>query len=311
MKYFKRLLIFFSVIILYFIFKEFLQLFVLIRNIHPYAGITFLLVALISMIYFVIFPLIQILKHPKIFSPVYQIEKEAELITIRLQLFADNKIIQSNQELLQIEPDPKIQYKKIVEALHLECQKIQKKYVNRVFYTTSISQNGFIDAFFILTNSINMIKEIFILYNGRVSNKQLFIILKKIYFSMLIGGSDGVEYAVDEIFSKLASDSLKSVPFLDKILGSLADGFVNAMLVTRISLITENYCTLTFIKSDRDLIPSTKIISNTTKHLLSEIFSSINKELIKVSGRKTMDSFKKIVNPVTSILKKAKGKFYE
>ncbi len=88
------------------------------------------------------------------------------------------------------------------------------------------------------------------LYHGRVSNKALWA----------IGGSEGVEYATRELFSKLATESIKSVLFADRIFGSLADGFVNAALLTRISLITENYCKLVTIESDKDLHPTSEFI---------------------------------------------------
>ena len=81
------------------------------------------------------------------------------------------------------------QYSKRIELLVKECANIRKKYVAQLFYSSSISQNGFIDAMLVLSYSINMVKDIFVLYNGRVTNRDLFNIAKKIYYSIAIAGS--------------------------------------------------------------------------------------------------------------------------
>ncbi|OQY38189.1 MAG: hypothetical protein B6226_03975, partial [Candidatus Cloacimonetes bacterium 4572_65] len=120
-----------------------------------------------------------------------------------------------------------------------------------------MAQNGFLDALIILSSSINHIKSIFILYNGRVNNRDLLNIGKNVYYSVLIGGSEGVEYVTDEIVTKLASDTVKSIPFIDKIIASLADGLVNSVLLTRISYLTENYCKMTYLEKSSDLLPPT------------------------------------------------------
>lgn len=88
------------------------------------------------------------------------------------------------------------------------------------------------------------------------------------YYSVVIGGSEGVEYATGELFSALAPGLIKAIPFLGKITQSLADGLVNATLLTRVSLITENYCRLTFIEKESDLYPKYKSVLSATKHIL-------------------------------------------
>ena len=105
--------------------------------------------------------------------------------------------------------------------------------------------------------------------------------VKKIYFSVAIGGTNTVEYATGEIFSKFATDGVKSLPFIDKILTSITDGFVNAALLTRISLITENYCKMTYVESKKDLYPSAAFILTTTKTLTSKLIESLFQTMVK------------------------------
>jgi len=128
---------------------------------------------------------------------------------------------------------------------------------------------------------------------------------------MAIGGSEGVTYAADEIFSKFATGGVKSIPFADKIFSSLADGFINAALLTRISLITENYCKLVYIKSNKDLYPSPGFIATTTKFLVSDITEKLFDELVKMSKEKTGDLLKITVYPVRYVLAGAWTKVIE
>jgi len=191
---------------------------------------------------------------------------------------------------------------KILDCLQPEAERIRRKYVTQLFYSSSIAQNGFLDAILILSSSVNLVKELFILYHGRVSNKDLWAIARKVYYSMAIGGSEGVEYATEEIFSKLTSGGIKSIPFASKILGSIADGFVNAALLTRISFITENYCKLVYLKSEKDLYPSYKSVISSTKIITADIIERIFKELKSIAKDKTSKYVLMTVNPVGYIM---------
>jgi hypothetical protein len=196
-------------------------------------------------------------------------------------------------------------YNAITAILSNECNTIRKKHINNLFYRTSISQNGFIDGMMILGTSLIMTKDIFTLYNGRANNLALLSIAKKIYLSMLVGGSEGIEYASNEIYTKLASDALKKIPFMDKIVTSLTDGFVNAVLLTRVSIIAENYCKMLYIEKDRDLYPSPKFILSTAKDLTADIINRIKDNLLKLAKNKTEDLLSAVANPVVMAWDKA------
>jgi len=250
-------------------------------------------------VYFVIIPIINIFKIPKNPGPTTDKSKESFLIAKRMEMFRKNKYLQSiNFDFSGLE-NTKENYDRIIKILEKEAAKIRKKHVSQLFYSTSIAQNGFLDAVLILSAGINHIKEIFLLYEGRVSNRDLITIGKKIYFSMAIGGSEGIEYATQEIFSKFATEGMKSIPFIDKILASIADGFVNAALLTRISYITENYCKLTYIKSERDIYPSPQFVfgsaKNITAHMIEKIYAAIGKMALE----RTHQSFEKRKNDGT------------
>lgn len=311
MKFIKRIFLFISLFALYIIAREFLELYVLMRSVHPIAGYATLIIIMAAIIYFVAIPVIKILRIPIYKGPTKDKDKEIEIIRQRNERFKKNEVVKKLDIDFSIESDERKIYKDIIRELNLECQKIRSRYVSQLFYTSSISQNGFIDAILILSSSISLVKEIFLLYNGRVSNRDLLAIGQKIYYSMAIGGSEGVEYATDELISRFASESIKSIPFIDKILGSLADGFVNAVLLTRISYITENYCKLTYIQSDRDIYPSPKFIVGATRSITANITDRITNTLRKMTVDKSINFALVAANPIGFVLSKTIDKMTE
>ncbi len=307
MQIIKRILTFLSIFLIYVVFREFLELFALTYAIHPFFGYLTLAAITAFVLYFIAVPIYRIMRIPQNYGPAKRPDDVPELIELRLRNF------RKNPYLLKIGFDfddigsGQAAYARVVARLHEESEKLRKRYVLQLFYSSSISQNGFLDAILILSSSVNLVKEMFVLYHGRVSNKDLFAIARRVYMSMAIGGSEGVELATQELFSKVATDSVKSVPFADKIFGSLADGFVNAALLTRVSLITENYCKMLHIKSERDLFPAPQFIVRTTKFITGDIFDKMILELVRMSRQKTVDYVMFAVNPVAHLFGKTFG----
>ena len=115
---------------------------------------------------------------------------------------------------------------------------------------------------------------------------------------MAIAGSESVEVATEELFSKFSTEGLKSVPFIDKIMGSIADGYVNALLLTRISYITEKYCVKTLAENNKSLNPSVTFVINTTKDITADIVNNLREALIKLTSRKFKDFTRFAARPV-------------
>ncbi|MCH8127657.1 hypothetical protein IIC38_17135 [candidate division KSB1 bacterium] len=304
----KKILLFLTVILSFFIIREFIELYVLIRSLHPVWGYIFLFISAGFLFYFGALPLIKILKMPQGFKPVTNPDETDEAINRRLDRFRSNPYLLKNEFDFSTVENAQKNYDKIIKVLEKETARIRKKYITNLFYATSIAQNGFLDAILILSANINLIKEIFILFNGRVSNKDLFGIGRQIYYSLAIGGSEAIEYAIDETVSKLASDSVRSIPFVDKILGSMADGFVNACLLTRVSMIAENYCKYVYIKSNKDLYPSPSVILTSTRDITSDIYSRVKtvlKDLSKSTSEEILSFASYTINPARFVLNKA------
>ena len=299
MKIIKKILWFLSLILVYAVVKECISLYSYLHSIHPYLGYAGLAVFAFIFIYFVIIPIAKILRIRSYYGPVTDQAKIKDLIKKRIDNFKNNPyLIEQQFDFSDIQYTEE-SYKKIIKVLNKRADKLRDAHVSQVFYSTAVAQNGFLDALFILSGSINHVKALFILYNGRVSNRDLWVIAKNVYLSMAIGGSEGTEYATDEMFSKFASDSLKSIPFLDKIITSVADGMVNAILLTRISYITENYCSILYIRKNRDLYPTMKFVIDSAKHITSDILDrTFNTMKGMTILHKTADYAKIALNPI-------------
>jgi hypothetical protein len=306
----KRIFFFISLFLFYVIIRELISLYTYSYTIHPYFGYGVLVLLVVAIFYFVIIPSYRILMIPVNPGPVSRSEDEEELIKERIKRFQKNKYLLQNNIIIPT-AELREQYNQTIRILEKECEQIRKRYVAQLFYSSSISQNGFIDALLVLSYSVNMIKDIFILYNGRVSNRDLFNITKKIYYSVAIAGSEGIEYVTDEIITKLASDGVKSIPFIEKILGSIADGFLNALLLNRISYITENYCKLTYIESPGKLYPSPAKVIHATKHITADMTIRLISVIKKISIDKTVNFALVALNPIGYVWEKTFDKILE
>ena len=269
-KMISRILFFLSLFVLYIIFRELIAIIAYTKSIHPYLMYATLTLISLLFILLVVLPLIRIFSISRIYDVTNNEKKVPELRKKRINNFRKNRYLQQIGFDVDKLEDSDESYEQVITVLSKQCELIRRKYVIRIFLSTGLAQNGFLDAFFILSGSVGMIKEIFVLYHGRVPDRELFSILKKVYISMAIGGSGLVEFAVEEFMSKMAGDFLKSVPFVNKIFTSLADGYVNAAIFTWISLITENYCQKIYLSSDRDLYPSSSFFYKTFRNIVSE-----------------------------------------
>ncbi|MCB0281507.1 MAG: DUF697 domain-containing protein [Calditrichaeota bacterium] len=295
MTIFKRIFTFITFFFIYIIIREFLQIYFLFSSVHPYLGYAVSLFFLFILIYFVAVPVYRILKLNKYPAPAESATQEESVIKERLKIFRNNKELQPYDGK---EKNEHTEYDFYAAQLKTKCHETRKAYVRKIFYSTSVAQNGFLDAILILSASVNMVKDIFILYNGRSSIKDLLSIAKKIYYAMAIAGSEGVEIATEELFSKFSTEGLKSVPFIDKILGSIADGYVNALLLTRISFVTENYCQLTLVQNNKVLNPNATFIVTTTKNITQDIVSDLRNALLQLTSKKFKDFTRFAARPV-------------
>lgn len=302
----RKLLYFLSFLLIYLIGKEMIQLYLSLKSVHPYLGFSFLLISFAALSYYALLPAWKILSMPTSPSPLRSEENLQEELDKRFSLLRQNPYLNNINFDFSSIPDSLEGYETVTSTLKKESIRIRARYVNGLFYSSAISQNGFIDAILIFSASINLIRDTFILYNGRVSNRDLWTIGRQVYYSMAIGGSETVEYATGEIFSKLSTDSMKSIPFFDRILGSLADGYVNACLLTRVAIITDNYCRVIIAENDRLLRPSPTFVVQTAANITADLQKKIIDEVKAQAGNTVKSAAQWAFNPLSVILQKLK-----
>lgn len=304
----KKFLFFISLFLIYLVLKELVMLYAFARSIHPFVGYGALIVIFSFVSYFILLPVFHIVRMPRNYGPTRKMRKVPDLVQRRMRHFQVNPyLVESGFDFETVSFDEE-GYQKIIDHLKPEAERIRKKYVTQLFYSTAIAQNGFLDAILILSSSVNLVKELFLLYHGRVSNKDLLAIAKKVYYSMAIGGSEGVEYATEEILSKITAGGIRTIPFASKILSSIADGFVNATLLTRIAMITENYCKYIYISSERNLYPTISSVVASTRMITSDVIEKIFNEMKRIAKDKTSRYVLMTVNPVGYIVGRAMAK---
>ena len=301
MKTIRKIVFLFAIGLSILIFREFLSIYSDLANINEYWGYAFLIVISLTVIYFGVLPFIRILLMPKMPSPTNDKSRENHIRHKRLKNFKRNPLLRN---LSNYKTDEEKYYQALV-VLKQESNKIRKNYIPKVFYSTTIAQNGFLDALIVLSACINLVKEIFILYNGRVSIRDLASLSTKIYTAVAVGGSETVEYATEEVISKLTSDGLQSIPFANVVAKSITDGYVNAMLVTRISLIAENYCSLVYIDNDKELYPDSNFVIDTTKVITKDIMDVIWGKLKEAPMDKLESATDVLFNPAGLLIKTA------
>ncbi|MCK4889030.1 MAG: hypothetical protein KAS97_03805, partial [Candidatus Aminicenantes bacterium] len=210
MKILKKIVFFFSFVAFYFIAKEFLNLYLSLKEIDPIISWAFLFLALFILVYFVLFPIFQILKLPKFPSPTSKKIKEKLVIRRRIRIFKKNKSLREFNIVFPQTDYNTENYNEIVDRISQESKRIREDHIKKVFIATAIAQNGFIDGMILMSSCVNLVKKTFILYGGRVSYKDLLAIAKAAYYSIIISASEGIETGIEELIEKVGPNSIKA-----------------------------------------------------------------------------------------------------
>lgn len=159
-----------------------------------------------------------------------------------------------------------------------------KRSANRAFITTAISQNGALDALFILGLQFRLIWEIAHIYEQRPSLKDLGFLYTNVLVTAFIASSiDEAEYyeIVESSMSQGIGSVLSMVPGTALIVNSAITGSSNAFLTLRIGKVTQQYCG-SLVRQERQAIRN----SATAKaaKMLAGIVYDGSKKLVRYMG---------------------------
>lgn len=171
-----------------------------------------------------------------------------------------------------------------IALLDGESDKSIRRTANRAFITTAISQNGALDALFILGLQFRLIWDIAHIYDQRPTLKDLSFLYSNVLVTAFIASSiDEAEYyeIVESSMSQGIGSMVSMLPGTALVVNSAITGSSNAFLTLRIGKVTQQYCG-SLVRQERQSIRN----SATAKaaKMLAGIVYEGSKKLVKYMG---------------------------
>lgn len=161
----------------------------------------------------------------------------------------------------------------LVEIYNKDVKKACNKLITdtslKIAGLTALSQSDVIDTALVTTLELNLVKKIMYLYGFRPSERRLLKAYKSILVNSLVAYS--VSTATPGLVTKLSAD----LPVVGKIVGSAAQGAVNAMFCTKIGIQTKLYLKKEF--KLQEILDGIEIDDGTSEVEQAEIIEEVNK----------------------------------
>ena len=247
---FSKILIPLSILIivgfLLFIVNQISGVYLLVRSSSElYANILLVALSLLALSLFA-WPLILYLKLP---TPLKLPKNEKEQLKYQKSLV---KRLRNNKPLKNagLVPRDVEMLPEAIEYLNKEASKVIRDTANIVFLTTSVSQNGKLDAFTVLMTQSRMVWKIAHLYYQRPTLREMTYLYANVGASTLLASeiedldiSTQIEPVLQSFFRNSAGKSIPLIgPTANIILDSLMEGSTNALLTLRVGNIASKYC---------------------------------------------------------------------
>ena len=222
-----------------------------ISAVSPLTGRLVLMVLLAFYGFVFLVPIIGLYRLPK--SPDLPEDASDETYEAYLAFLADklaqNKRVQAyGMREVKTEADILDAY----DCLREEADYIIRKEATSVFLTTAVSQNGSLDALFMLASSTKMVWHLMHLYETRPSLKRMAYLYGSIASTALLARTiedmDLIEDQLEPLVGSLLGGSLLNlVPgtqaVTNMIVSSITEGSINSLLTLRVGSITKQYMT--------------------------------------------------------------------
>jgi hypothetical protein len=137
-----------------------------------------------------------------------------------------------------------------LDLLSIKADIVIQNTAKSVFLTTSISQNGKLDALTVFITQSKMVWDLAHIYYQRPAPKDIVALYANVgattFLAAQIEDLDFSEQLEPVFGTVLQNSALKSVPFVSSItnviMDSLLEGTINAFLTLRVGVITKRYC---------------------------------------------------------------------
>ena len=280
-----------------FLLNQVIQFSATVSQLSPVAGQVILILSLTLFAVLILLPLALFLLMPAPLVPPKEkkgreYEKHLRQLSRRLTRNKNLPAIQAIKTQQEIE-----------QALSLLNEIADEKirlYAKRAFYTTAISQNGALDALFMIALQLKLIWDIAHVYSQRPTINDMSFLYTNVLATALIASQlDEAEYLemIESAINTGVGSAVSMLPGTSLIVNSALSGASNTFLTLRVGIITQRYCN-SLIRPERITLRNSATAAAAKK--LGAIVTKGTYDLMKLIGsapfKKTMDASKSIGN---------------
>lgn len=243
--------IFLGLVFLVFLVNQFYLLYQLLKGIHPWVGGLFVGLLAFALAYLLIrLVLLYIRSLPAPQLPDYPTQEDYDrYLEDMLACLSKNRLL--SRDLLSDESRSKEERVTIaLDSLDREGEPIIRRHANSIFLSTTISQNGSLDAIMVLVTLVKMVWQLGQVYGTRPSLKSLgklyLQVASLVFMARSLEDSDLIPAQLEPMIAGLVGESMASaipgmVPMSNLIISSVMEGAINAFLTLRVGFIAQAY----------------------------------------------------------------------
>ena len=293
------LAIFFSLVL----FNQFAQIYHSAAAIHPYFGYFALVCFLIILGVSIIYPVVQLLRLPKIILPPSD-EDSPEYHRYRQQLCAtlakNPLLVEERIDFTDLDAG----LKAALVSLNNKADAILKDRARAVCVTTAISHYGRLDALLVLIAQVRMIWQIAHLYKIRPHWQEMTRLFANVAATAFIAGSIddiNIDSQVELLVKSALGSSISAVPGVGGVssffVRSILSGATNAFLTLRVGIITKRYCSALTVLDRKTvrmvaLTEAGKLLGTIVVETTSQVAEAVGKGLIRAGKGKMVSGAK-------------------
>lgn len=243
--------VFLGLVFLVFLVNQFYLLYQLLKGIHPWVGGLFVGLLALALAYLLIrLVLLYIRSLPAPQLPDYPTQEDYDrYLEDMLACLSKNRLL--SRDLLTDESRSKEERVTIaLDSLDREGEPIIRRHANSIFLSTTISQNGSLDAIMVLVTLVKMVWQLGQVYGTRPSLKSLgklyLQVASLVFMARSLEDSDLIPAQLEPMIAGLVGESMASaipgmVPMSNLIISSVMEGAINAFLTLRVGFIAQAY----------------------------------------------------------------------
>ena len=280
-----------------FIVNQISGIYLLVRSYSEFYANILLVLLIAASVVLMAWPFIIYLKMPK---AIQLPESQAQLLKHQQRLIKRLKHNKLLKKADLIPYDPK-SLEKTIQHLDHEATKVIRKTSNIVFLTTSVSQNGKLDALTLLATQSKMVWKIAHIYYQRPTLRELTYLYANVGASSMLASeiedldiTTQIEPVLQSFFRNSAGKSIPVIgPTANIIFDSLLEGSTNAFLTLRVGNIAKKYCGCNEVTSKNAIRKNAfKESVSQLKEIVLKSSSQIVTGLLKATRKAGVDTIK-------------------